>query len=477
VDSGDTKTVSAVNDVGANVNNSVAGTYGSVVIHADGSYTYTLNNADPDTNALAQDASVDDVFNYTMQDASGAASSSTLTISITGTNDAPVANPDTNRGDPVTEAGVHPGNTVFADDDTAVGDVLANDTDVDFGDTKTVTAVNGSPGSVFDPVHGAYGSVIIRDDGSWIYTLDNTDPDTNALAQGASATDIFRYTMEDANGASSSSTLTIHITGTNDAPVANPDDATAVDDGNVTLPDAIGNVLGNDRDPDTGDILMGVTAVNGNPNVVGDPVRGTYGSVNILDDGSWKYYLNDHATDALARGTSADDVFAYTTEDANGASSSSTLTIHVTGTGAAPVVTSLTSTAGNLSVTGGASAGGGNNAPVAVADEAIFKTTGTSGNVLANDFDPDTGDSLVVTGVSTSGNPGTLFDPFDPVHGTYGSITIRDDGSWDYTLDKNDPDTNALAQGASVDDVFGYTIEDPYGATASSTLLIHIDVL
>jgi hypothetical protein len=32
----------------------VAGIYGSVTIQADGSYVYNLNNADPDTEALAQ---------------------------------------------------------------------------------------------------------------------------------------------------------------------------------------------------------------------------------------------------------------------------------------------------------------------------------------------------------------------------------------------------------------------------------------
>ena len=67
----------------------------------DGSYTYTLNNADPDTNALAQGASVNDVFSYTAQDGSGATSTTTLTITITGTNDAPVAVADTNGGDAV----------------------------------------------------------------------------------------------------------------------------------------------------------------------------------------------------------------------------------------------------------------------------------------------------------------------------------------------------------------------------------------
>ena len=51
-----------------------------------------------------------------MIDANGATSSTTLTITITGTNDAPVAVADINGADAVTEAGVNPGNTAFAGD-------------------------------------------------------------------------------------------------------------------------------------------------------------------------------------------------------------------------------------------------------------------------------------------------------------------------------------------------------------------------
>ena len=57
-----------------------------------------------------------DVFNYTVDDGNGATARPTLTITITGTNDAPVAVADTNAGDAVTEAGVNPGNTPFAGD-------------------------------------------------------------------------------------------------------------------------------------------------------------------------------------------------------------------------------------------------------------------------------------------------------------------------------------------------------------------------
>ncbi|CDN49613.1 DUF5801 repeats-in-toxin domain-containing protein [Neorhizobium galegae] len=70
----------------------IAGTYGTLTIHSDGSYAYALDNNDGDTQALAQDAAASDVFTYTMADAHGLTSNANLTINITGTNDAPVLN-------------------------------------------------------------------------------------------------------------------------------------------------------------------------------------------------------------------------------------------------------------------------------------------------------------------------------------------------------------------------------------------------
>ena len=83
---------------------------------------------------------------------------------------------DTNAGDAVTEAGRQPGQHAFAGDPSATGNVLTNDTDVDTGDTKTVSTVNGSAGNVGVAVAGTYGSLTLNADGSWTYTLDNADP-------------------------------------------------------------------------------------------------------------------------------------------------------------------------------------------------------------------------------------------------------------------------------------------------------------
>jgi VCBS repeat-containing protein len=212
VDSGDTKTVSAVAGLAANVGAAVAGAYGSLTVNADGTYNYVLNNANGSVQALRQFSdTLTDSFTYTVKDSAGATSTAMLAVTIRGANDAPTAGNDFNAADPVVESGVNPGNTPFAGDGTATGNVLTNDTDVDAGDTKTVTTTG--------TFAGTFGSVTIAADGSYTYTLNNGLAATNALAQGEAAADVFSYTMRDAAGATSSATLTINVTGTNDKPV------------------------------------------------------------------------------------------------------------------------------------------------------------------------------------------------------------------------------------------------------------------
>ena len=260
--------VAAVAGSAANVGNAVTGIYGSVTVNSDGSYSYTLNNADPDTEALYQGQVVTDQFTYTVTDEFGATSSSTLTITIAGTNDGPIAVANTNAGDPVVESGVNPGNTPFAGDPTAVGNVLTNDTDVDTPHVLSVAAVAGSAANVGNAVIGIYGSVTISSNGSYTYTLNNADPDTEALSQGQVVTDQFTYTMTDEFGATSSSTLTITIIGTDDAPVVTPGAAAVVSEEGLPngIPDSLPLIIDTTNSPtatgtitasdvDTGDVL------------------------------------------------------------------------------------------------------------------------------------------------------------------------------------------------------------------------------
>ena len=200
--------------------------FGSYTLTAAGVWTYTLNNSNTTVQALNAGQTLTDTFTATTVDGTA----KVVTITINGSNDTPAAAADNNAADPVTESGVNPGNTPFAGDPSAAGNVLTNDLDVDSGDTKTVVAVNGEATNVGKALVGTYGTLTLLANGSWSYALDNADPDTNALAQGQTASDVFTYTMADASGATSSAPLTISITGTNDAPdivIRSGDNATA----------------------------------------------------------------------------------------------------------------------------------------------------------------------------------------------------------------------------------------------------------
>ena len=170
-----------------------------------------------------------------------------VTFTITGTNDAPVAVADVATA--VEAGGV--GNATAGTNPT--GNVLTNDTDVDAGDTKAVSAVafgatNGTLGSALS---GSYGTLTLNADGSYSYAVNNSNTTVQALNAGQSLTEIFTYTMRDAAGTTSTSTLTVTIQGTNDAPVVGTATSTLSEEG---LPGGIPDTLG------TSDTTNAVTA-------------------------------------------------------------------------------------------------------------------------------------------------------------------------------------------------------------------------
>ena len=91
-DAGDTKTVTAVSFGAATgtLGTALAGAHGSLVLNASGAFTYTVNETDAAVQALRQSTNtLTDGFSYTMRDTAGATSTTTLTVSIHGANDAP----------------------------------------------------------------------------------------------------------------------------------------------------------------------------------------------------------------------------------------------------------------------------------------------------------------------------------------------------------------------------------------------------
>jgi VCBS repeat-containing protein len=163
-DVGDALTVTAVN---------TSGTVGAVTAwNADGSFTY-----DPDGQFeyLQAGNSTTDSFTYTVSDGNGGNDAATVTITINGVNDPPVAVAD---------------NATTLENTPVTIDVLNNDSDID-GDTLTVDSVT----------QGTNGSV-----------ANNSSYVTYTPAGNFTGTDSFNYTVSDGNGGTDTATVTVNIT-------------------------------------------------------------------------------------------------------------------------------------------------------------------------------------------------------------------------------------------------------------------------
>ncbi|MGH8662402.1 MAG: Ig-like domain-containing protein [Burkholderiales bacterium] len=284
-----------------------SGTKGSVVLNADGTFSYDPNGQ---FESLAQDAFAFDSFSYTVQDEFGATDTAIVTVKVTGVNDAPLAQND----------------GALTDENTAINiskaDLIANDTDVDAGDMLSLLSVDAT---------GTKGSVTLNGNGGVHY-----DPSGqfDSLAQGAVAFDTFSYTVQDKHGATATASVTVTVTGVNDAPLAVADVVNALYDHNGfdSVRDAFGNVLLNDTDPE-GDSLI-LTEVEGSPDNLATFFEGDFGFVNFSGDGSgnWSYFINQNGVNALAANGQFTEVFDYTVAEDNavGAFATSTLSIHIT---------------------------------------------------------------------------------------------------------------------------------------------------
>jgi VCBS repeat-containing protein len=97
------------------------------------------------------------------------------------------------------------------------------------GGQLTASDIDGDTLSWSGSASGVYGSFKIDAvTGAWTYTLDNLDPDTQALKAGETKTDTFTATVSDGRGGTDTQTVTVTVMGANDAPTAVTLSATTV---------------------------------------------------------------------------------------------------------------------------------------------------------------------------------------------------------------------------------------------------------
>jgi VCBS repeat-containing protein len=381
----------------------------------------------------------------------------------------------------------------------------------------TLTASDIDDGAVLSwsgSAVGVYGAFAITSGGAWTYMLDNFDPDTQALAQGAVVTDTFTATVSDGLGGTATQMVTITITGTNDAPVITT--APGAASGSITEADSLNNLrpagpAGGLEPPVNHDAQI-VSLLAAHPDDMPAVLAGIQallpaGSNGLADAIAIMWdYVDDHYSyyDTVINEISARLSVEYARYLLNGGAPLTGVTAKYAADGGDAGTTpdrlqSLhDNLLGNLSATGlndklrgppngsnpnpdeqayqdiidllaanGLSDllnrpyyGGGegdNAAPTLAFDQSHGLVEMTGGTLTASDV--DTGAVLTWSGSAV---------------GTYGSFAITAGGVWAYTLNDVDPDTQALAEGVVVTDTFTATVSDGLGGSTSQLVTITV---
>jgi VCBS repeat-containing protein len=351
-------------------------------------------------NSLQADQTAEIVAQYTVTDGQDGSPTQTLTITISGANDAPVvsANISESRSENAAQFSIDLLQNASDPDSVPAADTLDAINIVQNGndDASGITVDDANNQLIVNPA--AYAS----------------------LESGESVTVTYDFIVSDGNGGTVASTATITING--DTPNRNP-----VVSGPVTLSrsendaDTTLNLLENASDPDTGDVLSvsGLTLVSGDP--AGISVNGSSLSVSPA------------AYNSLAFDEVATIEYSYNVIDGEGGSVAQTATISI---------------------------GGANDAPVAsgpvTASLSEDDSTDTVVNLLSGASDPDTNDVVTVDAQSltrvsgddsgVTGDAGTL--TVDP--SAYNDLAAGESEVIVYTYDLIDGNGGVTAQSATI---------------------------
>ena len=295
------------------LNTPLQGTYGTLELAEDGTYTYTITE---DMSFLDDGESRADSFTYTMKDGDTDTDAATLTVTINGSGDDPTLVVTTGDTGDVYEAGLTPdgsgvGSTVTTVDGTfkiADPDGLDDITHVKVGTTVIAETDLGNNNTI-NTGHSTLVITSYNDTtgvAEFTYTLTGAVADIAGLEQ-----DIFNLSVSDDGGTSYSATDDITITITDDVPVnIRPDFAYLNNEGTPSVPvsvtealdfdDNIDNNIGADRDGtiNFSSSLIGDSGLTSNGlaityAIAGDTLTATAGGNPVFT-----VTLNHDATDA-----------------------------------------------------------------------------------------------------------------------------------------------------------------------------------
>ena len=338
--------VAAVNGVAGHVAMNVAGNNGGTfVINADGGYTFSPGSA---FQHLAVGETAISAVSYTVMDLAGATDTATLTITITGTNDAPLISVVTTDSAAKTlnetNAALSSSGTLTVVDADISDTVTASVVSVVASNTTTGLASNNAALAAMLTVTQV---PIVANTGdahnlNWSFNSGSETFDYLAVGEQLTLTYTVRATDSSAPLAFDDQTLTITVTRTNAAPIVSATDVTGAVTEQVT---PAGNLTDSGTisftDVDLTDIHS-LSAVRPSTGALGSLTASvstdtshTTGTGGVV---SWNYSVADSAVEYLAKDQTKVETFSFNVLDGNGGTVSRTVSVTITGTNDAPVV-------------------------------------------------------------------------------------------------------------------------------------------
>jgi VCBS repeat-containing protein len=452
-------------DSGPIVGGTFTGTFGTLVLNANGTYTYTLNTSDADFKALHGGGNGTENFVYTLTDSDGDTSTATLVLNIHNNDDLVTLDGLNVNGGELTvyeknlSDGSSPNTPALTQSGTFTVTALDGLQTLTVGGIAVVTGgvAAGFPQSIVTPL-GSTLTVTGYDSAtgvvSYSYTL--VDNETHPNANGANGiTENLNVVATDVDGSTALGQINVNIV--DDLPTANPDHASVAEGATVS-----GNVLGNDiggaDGPALGGAVVGVRAGSDtSTSAIGglnSQINGTYGYLTLDANGDAVYHSNPNAVN----GPGATDVFTYTVRDADGDESTTTITIDVANcTLVAATDTDVTVNEKALDLT--------KDGQDLAAGTVIGSEPGSTGETASG--------TLVgsVTGTSDT----ITYSLVGSANGTYGQILLNPDGSYTYTLTSPPTTTPHANDGANtLSESFTYQATDSLGNSVTGSIVINI---
>jgi VCBS repeat-containing protein len=425
---------------------------------------WTFTVTDSQIDHLPKDTTLIQTYVVTISDGNGGTVQQVVTITINGSNDAPVIVVD---GDDVDSAVLEEADEPLTADgtltvsDVSVSDVVTAEVTavVAAGDHNTEVAEATLLGfmQVTSPVIGSTDTV-----GTLTWNFDSNGEFFDFLANGETL--VLTYTITVSDGTTTAThPVTITILGTNDQPVitaevlsASVAETLGTPDEDDTLGDS-GLITFTDLDLSDGHSV----AVNPQGTPLGTLVANLTGTATGGGTGeiTWTYTVDANLVEHLAAGESLNETFEITLSDGNGGSFTRTVMVTVTGSNDVPVITSemLTGSVAETLGTPAADATLGDSGAISFTDVDLIDVHSVTPNGTFN------------TAASTQGAPlGTLVAELtaSATGGATGEVT------WTYTVDA--ALVEHLAQGQILKEAFDITLSDGEGGLITRTIVVTI---